>query len=417
MPSRAEAITAAPSVSLDRVRAAFPALAQKVNGHPLVYLDSAATALKPQSVIDAATAMYAVDCANIHRAVHKLSQRATAAFENARAKVARFIGAGAAREVVFVRGTTEAINLVAQCYARPRLGPGDEILITGLEHHSNIVPWQMVCEQTGAKLVVAPMDDRGDVPLAGIEARLGKNTKVVAVAHVSNALGTVLPVRAIARLAHDAGAAVVVDGAQAAPHLAVDVADLDCDFYALSGHKLYGPSGIGALYGRAALLSEMPPYQGGGDMILSVTFERTLYNDIPHKFEAGTPHIAGAVGLGAAIDFVSEVGLAQAAAHEESLLAYAHERLGAIPGVRLIGTAPKKIGVVSFVMESAHPHDVGTVIDAEGIAIRTGHHCAQPVIDHFGVPATCRASFGMYNTTAEVDALCAALGKVNALFG
>ncbi|HUH00796.1 MAG TPA: cysteine desulfurase [Kofleriaceae bacterium] len=400
-----------------RIRRDFPALHQQVHGKPLVYLDSAATALKPQAVIDAITQVYARDCANIHRAVHVLSQRATASYEAARGKLATFINAPSADEVVFVRGTTEAINLVAQAYGRPRLVAGDEILVTGLEHHSNIVPWQMLCAQTGARLVVAPIDDRGDVPLAEIEARLSARTRIVAIAHISNALGTVLPVAEIARLAHDRGAVVVIDGAQAAPHVAIDVQALGVDFYTLSGHKLYGPTGIGVLWGRRELLDAMDPYQGGGDMIRSVTFEQTTYNTVPHKFEAGTPNIAGVIGLGAAVDYVTAIGLPALEAAEGELLAYGTEVLTSIPGVRLVGTAPHKAAVLSFVLENVHPHDIGTIVDGEGVAIRTGHHCAQPVMERFGIPATSRASLGMYNDKSDIDALVRALDQVKKVFG
>lgn len=400
-----------------RIRRDFPALHQQVHDKPLVYLDSAATALKPQAVIDAITQVYARDCANIHRAVHVLSQRATASYEAARGKLATFINAPSVDEVVFVRGTTEAINLVAQAYGRPRLVEGDEILVTGLEHHSNIVPWQMLCEQTGARLVVAPIDDRGDVPLAEIETRLSARTRIVAIAHISNALGTVLPVAEIARLAHDRGAVVVIDGAQAAPHVAIDVQALGVDFYTLSGHKLYGPTGIGVLWGRRELLEAMDPYQGGGDMIRSVTFELTTYNKVPHKFEAGTPNIAGVIGLGAAVDYVSAIGFPALEAAEGELLAYGTEALTSIPGVRLVGTAPHKAAVLSFVMEDVHPHDIGTIVDSEGVAIRTGHHCAQPVMERFGIPATSRASLGMYNDRSDIDALVRALHQVKKVFG
>lgn len=390
----------------------FPALAQEIDGRRLVYLDSAATALKPRAVIDAVRHHYERDTANIHRAVHTLARRATEAYEAARARVAAFLGAASPAELVFVRNATEAINLVAQAWARPALRPGDEILITELEHHSNIVPWQLVCEQTGARLVVARIEDDGDVAAARVTAAITGRTRVVALAHVSNVLGTVLPVAAIARAAHDAGAVVVVDGAQAAPHLRVDVAALGCDFYAVSGHKLYGPTGIGALWGREALLDAMPPYQGGGEMIKAVTFERTEYNDVPYKFEAGTPNIAGAIGLGAAVDYVAAVGLAAIAAHERRVGGYARDALRAVPGLRLLGDAPDKLGVFAFTLDGAHPHDVGTIVDTEGVAIRTGHHCAQPLLDRFGVPATARASLGMYNDTDDIDALVAALHRV-----
>ena len=402
---------------VEDLRAQFPALHQQVHGKPLVYLDNAATTLKPQAVIDAVVHAYAVDCANIHRGVHLLSQRATEAYEGAREKVRRFLGAASTREIVFVRGTTEAINLVASTFGRQRVGAGDEVLITGLEHHSNLVPWQMLCESVGAKLVVSPIDDRGDVSLDDLVSRIGERTKLVAVAHVSNALGTVLPVKAIVDAAHARGVPVLVDGAQAAPHLAVDVAELGCDFYAMSGHKMYGPTGIGVLYGQEAHLDAMPPYQGGGDMIQSVTFEETTFNELPYKFEAGTPHIAGGIGLGAAVDWLEDVGLDRVAAHEHELLEYGTRVLSEIPGLKIVGTSPGKAAVLSFVLEGVHPHDVGTIVDAEGVAIRTGHHCAQPVMARFCIPATSRASLGVYDTKADLDALGAALHKVLEVFG
>jgi cysteine desulfurase / selenocysteine lyase len=400
----------------ERVRRDFPALCQEVHGKPLVYLDNAATSLKPQVVIDAVTQIYGRDCANIHRGVHVLSQRATQAYEGTREIVRRFIRARHREEVIFVRGTTEAINLVAQSYVRPLAKPGDEILITGLEHHSNIVPWQLVAEQTGAKLVVAPIGDDGDVPLDEVVRRLSDRTVLVAVAHMSNALGTILPIREIVAQAHARGVPVLVDGAQAVPHMPVDMQDLGCDFYAFSGHKVYGPTGAGVLYGRKELLEAMPPYHGGGDMIRSVTFEKTEFAGLPSKFEAGTPDIAGVVGMGAGIQYLADQGLEAVAAHEADLLAYATDAVSRIPGVRLIGTAPRKAGVLSFVMDDAHPHDIGTIVDVEGVAIRTGHHCAQPVMDRFGVPATARASFALYNTRADVDALVRALERVRELF-
>jgi len=400
-----------------RARRDFPALHQDVHGKPLVYLDSAATSLKPQSVIDAVTEVYARDCANIHRAVHLLSQRATARYEEAREKVRAFLNAARSREVIFTRGTTESINLVAQSWGRSELREGDEVLVTELEHHSNIVPWQMLCQQTGAKLVVVPMTDGGEILREAFESKLSDRSRLVAMAHVSNALGTVLPVRELIALAHRRGAVVLLDGAQAVSHAPVDMRELDCDFYAFSGHKLYGPSGIGVLYGKERLLESMPPYQGGGDMIRSVTFDETIYNELPYKFEAGTPNIAGAIGLGAAIDYVTSFDLEAVHAHEAAVLRYATEAIESIPGVRLIGTAPGKVAVLSFLMDSAHPHDVGTIVDSEGVAIRTGHHCAQPVMEHFGIAATARASLGMYNTTDDIDALVHALGKVQELFG
>ncbi len=409
-------VVARDAYDVEALRALFPALHQEVAGHPLVYLDNAATTQKPRAVIDALEGFYLRDCANIHRGVHALSVRATDAFEGARRKLQRFIGAASPRELVFVRGTTEAINLVAQSFARPRLQAGDEVLLTHMEHHANIVPWQLVCGQTGAKLRVAPIDDRGVLDIGAFEKLCSGRTKIVAIGHVSNALGTINPVEEIVRIAHAAGATVVVDGAQAAPHLAIDVRALGADFYAISGHKMYGPTGIGVLWGREALLEEMPPYQGGGEMIRSVRFEETLYNELPHKFEAGTPHIAGAIGMGAAADFLTGVGLARIARHEERLLARASSALAAVPGVRLIGTAPHKAAVVSFVMEGIHPHDIGTVLDQEGIAVRTGNHCAQPAVERFGVPATVRASFALYSDEREVDLLAAALHKVKEVF-
>ena len=402
------------ALDVARVRADFPALHQQVNGRPLVYLDNAATTQKPQAVLDALLGFYSRDCANVHRGVHALSQRATDAYEGARETVARFLNARP-REIVFTRGTTEAINLVAYSYGS-RLSPGDEILITELEHHSNIVPWQMLAERTGARLRVAPVDDRGEIILEEFQHLLGPRTRIVAVAHVSNALGTVNPVEEICRLAHTYGARVLVDGAQAVPHLAVDVRALDCDFYAFSGHKIYGPTGIGVLFGRWELLEVMPPYQGGGDMIRSVTFEKTLYNDPPYRFEAGTPHIAGAIGLAAAIEYVTRLGLEEIRRHEQQLLEAATRALEEIPGVRIVGTAAHKAAVVSFVLDGVHPHDVATVLDHEGVAVRAGHHCAQPLMERFGLPATTRASFALYNTLEEVDALARAVRRARELF-
>jgi cysteine desulfurase/selenocysteine lyase len=402
------------ALDVARVRADFPALHQQVNGRPLVYLDNAATTQKPQAVLDALLGFYSRDCANVHRGVHALSQRATDAYEGARETVARFLNARP-REIVFTRGTTEAINLVAYSYGS-RLLPGDEILITELEHHSNIVPWQMLAERTGARLRVAPIDDRGEIILEEFQRLLGPRTRIVAVAHVSNALGTVNPVEEICRLAHTYGARVLVDGAQAVPHLAVDVRALDCDFYAFSGHKIYGPTGIGVLFGRWELLEAMPPYQGGGDMIRSVTFEKTLYNDPPYRFEAGTPHIAGAIGLAAAIEYVTRLGLEEIRRHEQQLLEAATRALEEIPGVRIVGTAAHKAAVVSFVLDGVHPHDVATVLDHEGVAVRAGHHCAQPLMERFGLPATTRASFALYNTLEEVDALARAVRRARELF-
>jgi cysteine desulfurase/selenocysteine lyase len=392
-------------------------LRQNVHGKPLVYLDSAASGLKPQAVIDAVVQAMARDSANVHRGVHLLSQRATIAFEAAREKAQKFLNARESREVVFVRGTTEGINLVAQSLSAGRLGPGDEVLITELEHHSNIVPWQMACEKTGARLVVVPVTDSGDVPLDAVLEKLSKKTRVVAVAHASNTLGTVLPIRDIARAAHELGALVVVDGAQGAPHLDVDVQDLDVDFYALSGHKLYGPTGIGLLYGRREIFEALPPWQGGGSMIHTVTFEKTTYKGLPDRFEAGTPDIAGAIGLGAAIDYLATLDRRAMREHEHALLVHATRALRAVPGVRIIGEAPEKIGVVSFVVDGIHPHDLGTLVDAKGVAIRTGHHCAQPLMQRFGVPATARASFGLFNTKDDADRLVSALSDAKEMFG
>ena len=398
------------------IRRDFPILATKVYGKPLVYLDNAASAQKPLAVIDAERDVYEKCYANIHRGVHWLSVHATDAYDAAREKARAFLNAAEAREIVFVRGTTEAVNLVAQTFGRTRVGAGDEVLITGLEHHSNIVPWQMLCEEKGARLAVAPIDDAGDVDLDALERLLTPRTRIVSVAHLSNALGTVVPVRRIAELAHARGIPVFVDGAQAAPRMPVDVRELGCDFYAFSSHKIYGPTGVGVLYGRAELLDAMPPYQGGGDMIRSVTFEKTTYNDLPYKFEAGTPNIAGGIAFGAALDYVSAIGLDRIAAHEHDLLEYATESLLGVDGLRIVGTAREKAGVISFVLDGVHPHDIGTVLDREGVAMRTGHHCAQPVMDRFGLPATARASFGLYNTRGEVDALVAAIHKVIGMF-
>jgi cysteine desulfurase/selenocysteine lyase len=409
---------AAPYAAFDvqRIREDFPALAQTVHGKPLVYLDNAATSQKPQAVIDAVSRFYSADCSNIHRGVHLLSQRATEAYEGARARVQHFINARDVREVIFVRGTTEGINLVASAYGRKQVGPGDEIVISAMEHHSNIVPWQLLCEEKGARLRVIPINDDGELLLDEYETLLGPKTKLVSVVYVSNALGTINPIERIIELAHRWNVPVLVDGAQAAPHLTVDVQALDCDFYTFSGHKAYGPTGVGVLYGKAALLEAMPPYQGGGDMIRSVTFEKTSYNSLPYKFEAGTPDIAGGIGLGAAIEYVEGVGLSTVARHEQELLAYATEALREIPGLRLIGTAVEKASVLSFVLDGVHPHDIGTILDREGIAIRTGHHCAQPVMKRFGIPATARASLAMYNTREEVEALVKGLHQVRKVF-
>ncbi|MFK7886135.1 MAG: cysteine desulfurase [Gammaproteobacteria bacterium] len=416
MSTAAETLNHATTFDVETVRAQFPALHQDVHGKPLVYLDSAASSQRAQSVIDAVAAYDSNDHANVHRGVHELSQRATDAFEGARHKVAQFLNARQDNEIIFTRGTTEAINLVAQSYGRSNLGPGDEVLITWMEHHSNIVPWQMVCEQTGATLKVARITRDGEIDLDHLYSLMNERTRVVGVVHVSNALGTVNPVKEITRKAHEHGAVVLVDGAQATPHLAVDVQDIDCDFYALSGHKMYGPTGIGALYGRHDLLNKMPPWQGGGDMILAVNFERTVYNELPYKFEAGTPNIAGAVGLGAACDFLQGVGFAAIAAHEASLLEYANQRLAA-DDFTIIGTAAHKSGVVSFTLGTIHPHDIGTIVDGEGVAIRTGHHCAMPVMEFFNVPATSRASFGIYTNRSDIDRLVLALDQVREVLG
>ena len=404
-------------LDVERVRKDFPALDQTVHGKPLVYLDNAATSQKPLAVIEAEEDFYRRDCSNIHRGVHELSDRATRAYETARVKVQRFLNARDTREIIFVRGTTEAINLVASTFGRKNIHAGDEVLITAMEHHSNIGPWQILCEEKGAKLRVAPINDRGEVLFEEFEKLLGPKTRLAAVVHVSNVLGTINPVRELIEAAHRKNVPVLVDGAQAAPHLKVDVRALDCDFYAFSGHKLYGPTGIGVLYGKAELLDTMPPYQGGGDMISSVTFEKTVYNSLPYKFEAGTSNIAGGIGLGAAIDYLNQIGMENIAAYEDELLAYATEAVSRIPGLRIIGTAAKKAGVISFVMEGIHPHDVGTVLDQEGIAVRTGHHCAQPLMERFGIPATTRASFAFYNTKREIDALVAGIYKAKELLG
>jgi cysteine desulfurase/selenocysteine lyase len=405
----AAAREAAVPLDVARVRADFPVLARKVNGHPLVYLDNAASSQQPAAVIDAVAGYARAHHANVHRGVHTLSQEATGLYEGAREKVRQFVNARSVAEIVFVRGTTEAINLVAQSYGRPRLAPGDEIVVTRLEHHSNIVPWQLLAAQAGASLRAAPIDGRGVVDYDAYRGLLGPRTRIVALAHVSNALGTVLPVADFVAAARERGIATVVDGAQAVPHMPVDVQAIGCDFYAFSAHKMYGPTGIGALYAREPVLAAMPPWQGGGDMILSVSFEGSTWNHLPHRFEAGTPNVGGAVGLGAAIDYLAGIGPARIASHEQELLDHATARLSAIDGLTLIGTAPEKSSLVSFTVAGIHPHDLGTVLDSRGVAVRTGHHCAMPVMEFFGVPATTRASFGLYNTSAEVDALCAGL--------
>jgi cysteine desulfurase/selenocysteine lyase len=405
-----------PEFDVEKIRRDFPILSRQVRGKKLVYLDNAATSQKPRTVIDAITRYHEEGNANVHRGVHFLSEHATSEHERARRTVQKFINAAHASEIVFVRGTTEAINLVAQTYGRRHVAAGDEVLITAMEHHSDIVPWQLLCEEKNAKLQVAPINDKGELVLAEFEKLLGPRTKIIAVAHVSNALGTVNPLAKIIALAHAKNIPVIVDGAQAVPHLKVDVGALDCDFYAFSSHKMFGPMGVGILYGKAELLEAMPPYQGGGEMISSVTFEKTLYNKLPFKFEAGTPDVSGAIGLGAAIEYMNEIGTDRIAQYEHELLAYATQRLSAIPGVRLVGTAKERAGVVSWVIEGVHPHDIGTILDQEGIAIRTGHHCAQPVMKRFGIPATARASFAFYNTKAEVDALVAGILKVKEVF-
>jgi cysteine desulfurase/selenocysteine lyase len=404
------------SLDVTKIREDFPVLRQTIHGKPLVYLDSAATAQKPYAVIDAVRRFHEVDCANIHRGVHELSQRSTVAYEKSRATAMRYLNSSSADELIFVRGTTEAINLVSSSWGRKNVKPGDEIIISALEHHSNIVPWQMLCGEQGAVLRFIPIDDRGDLILEEYEKLLNPRTRMVAVSHVSNALGTINPVRPIIEMAHKTGALTLIDGAQAVPHMNVDVRALDADFYAFSGHKLFGPTGIGILYGKAKLLESMPPYQGGGDMIRTVTLEKTTYNDPPYKFEAGTPNIAGGIGLGAAFDYVFAVGLEAIAAYEHELLVYGTELLEQIPGLRIIGTAREKASVLSFVMEGIHPHDIGTLLDRLGIAVRTGHHCAQPVMDRFGIPATTRASLAFYNTPAELDQLAAGLQKVQEMF-
>jgi len=405
-----------PPLDVAALRRDFPILSRRVHGKPLVYLDNAATTQKPSVVIDSVADMYRKSYGNIHRGVHLLSVEATDAYEAAREKARAFVNAAEAREIIFVRGTTEGINLVAQTYGRQRVGEGDEVVITALEHHSNIVPWQLLCEEKKARLKVIPIDRTGAVQVEELERLLTPRTRIVSVAHVSNALGTLVPIRRIVEIAHSRGVPVLVDGAQAVPRLAVDVRSIGCDFYAFSSHKMYGSTGVGVLYARAELLEEMPPYQGGGDMISSVTFEKSTWNVLPYKFEAGTPNIAGAIGLGTAVDYLSAIGIDRVTAHEEDLLAYATRALSAIPGLTIIGTAPEKIGVLSFVLEGVHPHDVGTVLDQEGIAIRTGHHCAQPVMEFFGVPATARASLALYNTRDEIDALAEGIRKVLRMF-
>ncbi|MGD8376674.1 MAG: cysteine desulfurase [Acidobacteriota bacterium] len=420
MKTAGEAVLPGESTSgydVERIRRDFPILREAVGGKPLVYLDNAATSQKPRQVLDALESFYVHENSNVHRGLHQLSLRATRSYEAARETLQGFLGAAAPREIVFVRGATEGVNLVARSFGGSRVGEGDEVLITAMEHHSNIVPWQLLCEERGARLVVAPVDDRGDVIPEEYRRLLGPRTRMAAIVHVSNTLGTVNPVGEMIRMAHERDVPVLVDGAQAAPHLRVDVRELDADFYVISGHKMYGPTGTGVLFGKAALLEKMPPYQSGGDMIRSVTFEKTRFNDIPFKFEAGTPNIAGAVGLGAAVDYLSRIGIDAVAAHEDRLLRYATDALASVEGLRILGTAAHKAGVISFVMDGVHAHDVGTILDQEGVAVRAGHHCTQPLMARFGVPATTRASFGCYNTRGEVDALVAALRKVAEVFG
>ncbi len=409
--------TASPALEGSHVRDDFPILRQQIHGKPLVYLDNAATTQKPQAVIDAITHYYTTDNSNVHRGVHLLSERATAAFEAARSKATRFLNAASDREVIFVRGCTEGINLVAQSYGREFIGEGDEIIVSAIEHHSNIVPWQMLAEQTGAIVRVIPVNDEGELMLDAYERLLNVRTKLVAVGHISNALGTVNPIKTIIDRAHQHGAVVLIDGAQGAPHTPIDVQALGCDFYVFSGHKVFGPTGIGVLYGRESLLEAMSPWQGGGDMILSVSWEKTTWNSLPFKFEAGTPNIAGAIGLGAAIDYVSAVGLPRIAAWEHELLEYGTQRLLEIPRLRLVGTAREKASVLSFVLEGIHPHDIGTIVDQEGVAIRTGHHCAQPLMTRYGLSATARASIALYNTKEDIDVLADSLHKVIEVFG
>ena len=408
---------AATPLDVELIRRDFPVLAREVNGKPLCYLDNAASSQRPRAVIDAISCYYETSHANVHRGVHRLSQEATDLFEGARETLRRFVNARSTREIIFVRGTTEAINLVAQSYARPTLQPGDEVVISWLEHHANIVPWQMVCEQTGARLRVIPITRSGEVDFEAFLGLLNDRTRLLALAHVSNALGTVVPVDRFIAEAKRRRIPVLLDGAQAAPHMAVDVQSLDCDFYAFSGHKMCGPTGIGVLYGRESLLAAMPPWQGGGDMILAVNFERTVYNELPYKFEAGTPHIAGAIGLARAVDYLEGLGLDLIAATEHELLEYATARLTQIPGLTVVGTAPEKAAVVSFTLGRVHPHDLGTILDAAGVAIRTGHHCAMPVMEFYGVPATARASFSFYNTRAEIDRLVEALHVAREMLG
>jgi len=403
--------------NVDDIRQDFPILQQKINGNPLVYLDNGATSQKPRAVIDAISRYYLLDNANIHRGIHTLSERATSEYEKVRQTVREFINASYGHEVIFVRGATEAINLVAQTYGRASIHEGDEIIVSTMEHHSNIVPWQMLCEQTGAILKVVSINDAGELELSDFEQIFTRRTKLVALTHVSNALGTINPIKSLIHLSHTHGVPVLIDGAQAVPHQSIDVQDLDCDFYVFSGHKMYAPTGVGVLYAKEAILNAMPPYQGGGEMIRQVSFKKTEYSGLPHRFEAGTPNIAGVIGLGVAIEYLNRIGMAQIEKHEQGLLAYATAELNEISGLRIIGTASKKAAVISFVMDEIHPHDIGTVLDASGIAIRAGHHCAMPLMDYLGLPATARASFGLYNTREEIDALVKGLHHVNEVFG
>ena len=405
------------SERIPKLREDFPGLYQHVNGRPLAYLDSAASAQCPQVVLDAIQTQQASNHANVHRGVHQLSERATAAYEGARSKVAQYLNASSPEEIVFTRGTTEAINLAATSLGELLLGEGDEVLITHMEHHSNIVPWQFACQRSGARLVVAPITEAGELDRDALQGLLGPKTRIVAITHVSNALGTINPVKEITRAAHAVGACVLIDGAQATPHMAVDLQSIDCDFYALSGHKMFAGTGIGALYGKASWLKRMPPYQGGGEMIRTVSFEHSTFNDIPHKFEAGTPNITGAVALGAAVDYLSAIEPAALHQYEAALLAYASDALLALPGVRIIGTAADKAGVISFLVDGIHAHDLGTIVDSEGVAIRAGHHCAMPLMERFGVAATARASFALYNNEEDIDRLVGGLKKAQELFG
>ena len=408
--------SSAHSFDVARIREDFPVLHQMVNGKPLVYLDNAATTQKPQAVIDALVRYYSADNSNVHRGVHTLSQRATEDYDSGRSKARQFINAASDEEIIFVKGTTDGINLVAHSYARQHLGEGDEIIISTMEHHSNIIPWQVLCQEKGAHLRVIPISDAGELLMDEYESLLSSRTKLVAITHVSNVLGTVNPIKQIVEMAHSQGVPVLVDGAQATPHMPVDVQKLGCDFYVFSGHKIYGPTGIGVLYGKAELLEAMPPYQLGSDMIKSVTFERTVYNDLPYKFEAGTPNIAGVIGMGAAIDYLTDIGMDRIDNYEHGLLEYGTECLSGIDGVKIVGNAPGKASVLSFVMDCAHPHDIGTILDTEGVAIRTGHHCAQPLMNRYGVPATARASLSFYNTRDEVDLLVKAIDRVIEVF-